>query len=51
VMMIGDSKKCDQDGPRQVGIMGYHLDRSRGGRFGDLLEFARFVTDPVLEGI
>lgn len=44
VLMIGDSPKCDRDGPRQVGIMGYHLDRSGKGRFGDLLAFGHVLT-------
>lgn len=43
--MIGDSKKCDEQGPRTSGIMGYHLDRSGLGRFRDLLEFSRLITD------
>lgn len=45
VVMIGDSRKCDQMGPRQVGITGYHLDRSGKGGFSNLIEFARFVTN------
>lgn len=39
-VMIGDSKKCDEQGPRACGIMGFHLDRSGAGRFSDLFEFA-----------
>ncbi|ARD13734.1 MULTISPECIES: HAD family hydrolase [Pseudomonas] len=44
VVMIGDSLKCDQDGPRRIGISGYHLDRKGAGRFGNLLHFAKSVT-------
>ncbi|WP_455886218.1 HAD family hydrolase [Pseudomonas rustica] len=47
VVMIGDSRKCDQLGPRKAGIMGHHLDRSGEGRFNDLVEFARALTDSV----
>lgn len=32
VAMVGDSLKCDQDGPRAVGMLGFHLDRSGRGR-------------------
>ncbi|MGY2956561.1 HAD superfamily hydrolase (TIGR01549 family) [Pseudomonas sp. TE6349] len=39
VLMIGDSRRCDADGPRAAGIEGHHLDRSGAGRFRDLLEF------------
>lgn len=41
--MIGDSKRCDQDGPRSVGIMGLHLDRKGVGPINDLLQFAELV--------
>lgn len=40
-VMIGDSKKCDEHGPRACGIMGFHLDRSGAGRFSDLFGFAK----------
>lgn len=40
VFMIGDSKRCDEEGPRRFGILGHHLDRTGGGRFGDLIAFA-----------
>lgn len=43
VVMIGDSPKCDRDGPRSIGINGYLLNRSRGGQFNDLLEFAQQI--------
>ncbi len=48
VWMIGDSRKCDESGPCQIGIVGYHLDRSGPARFRGLLEFASVVIDQVL---
>ncbi|KRP60167.1 MULTISPECIES: HAD family hydrolase [Pseudomonas] len=39
VIMVGDSKKCDERGPRVCGIQGFHLDRAGGGRFINLVEF------------
>ncbi len=44
VLMIGDSKRCDQDGPRLVGIMGLHLDRNGQGAINDLTRFAELVV-------
>lgn len=44
VLMIGDSRKCDEVGPRSYGILGHHLDRKGAGRFGDLLTFSRAIT-------
>lgn len=29
--MIGDSRRCDEQGPRCFGILGHHLDRTGGG--------------------
>lgn len=43
VLMIGDSPKCDRDGPRVVGISGFLLERARGAAIPDLLHFARMV--------
>jgi FMN phosphatase YigB (HAD superfamily) len=45
VVMIGDSKRCDRDGPRSVGIMGFHLDRTGRGSINDLMQFAELVID------
>ncbi|WP_024692640.1 HAD family hydrolase [Pseudomonas syringae] len=45
VYMIGDSKRCDQDGPRSVGIMGLHLDRTGRGSINDLVQFAELVIN------
>lgn len=43
VVMIGDSRKCDRDGPRTIGINGYLLNRGGGGQFNDLTQFARQI--------
>jgi HAD superfamily hydrolase (TIGR01549 family) len=45
VLMIGDSPRCDRDGPREIGIMGYHLDRSSAGRIKNLKQFTDMVLD------
>jgi FMN phosphatase YigB (HAD superfamily) len=45
VLMIGDSQKCDRDGPRAIGIMGLHLDRGGRGQISDLAQFAQLVID------
>lgn len=39
IIMVGDSRKCDERGPRACGIQGFHLDRSGAGRFRNLVEF------------
>lgn len=44
VVMIGDSRPCDRDGPRAVGISGYYLDRSGGGEIADLVQFVELVV-------
>lgn len=49
VLMIGDSKKCDQDGPRLVGMMGLHLNRNGNGPIKGLLQFAEMVIDHNLK--
>ncbi len=46
VAMIGDSEKCDRDGPRLAGISGFLLNRQGGKDFSSLTEFA----DAVLSG-
>jgi len=45
VLMIGDSRRCDQEAPRAVGIMGFLLDRSGRGQITDLRQFAQLVID------
>lgn len=42
-VMVGDSLRCDHDGPQAVGIGGFFLDRSGNTGFSNLLEFAQFV--------
>lgn len=49
VVMIGDSKRCDQDGPRTIGMMGFHLDRVGQGPVRDLAQFAKLVIDRNLQ--
>jgi HAD superfamily hydrolase (TIGR01549 family) len=43
VVMIGDSPNYDRDGPRSIGINGYLLNRSGGGQFNDLVQFAEQI--------
>lgn len=43
IVMIGDSKRCDQDGPRSIGIMGFHLDRKGLESINDILQFIELV--------
>lgn len=40
--MIGDSLRCDKEGPRAVGMNGFHLDRANGaGDYSELVSFAQ----------
>lgn len=41
--MIGDSKKCDHDGPNAVGIRGFLLNRQGGKGLNNLIEFSDMV--------
>ncbi|MGE6689924.1 HAD family hydrolase [Stutzerimonas stutzeri] len=42
--MIGDSQRCDRDGPTAVGIRGFFVDRnSTNGDCPELVTFARKV--------
>ncbi|WP_110634295.1 HAD family hydrolase [Pseudomonas sp. CC120222-01a] len=50
VAMIGDSPRCDRDGPRAVGIKGFHIDRSGTGAIGNLVQFAELVVAQSTEG-
>lgn len=43
VLMIGNSPKCDRDGPRVIGISGMLLDRTGSSKIGDLFQFAGLV--------
>ncbi|QVI83360.1 HAD family hydrolase [Pseudomonas viridiflava] len=45
IAMVGDSLKCDQDGPRAVGMLGFHLDRSGRGPVRDLVQFAHLIIE------
>ncbi|MBB2496483.1 HAD family hydrolase [Aquipseudomonas ullengensis] len=45
--MIGDSQRCDRDGPTEIGIKGHFLRRSQAKSLGDFSELAAF-TDTVL---
>ena len=45
VFMVGDSARCDRDGPRQVGGSGFLLHRAGKGDFSNLLEFAQAVLE------
>ncbi|CRM19298.1 HAD family hydrolase [Pseudomonas sp. 35 E 8] len=45
VLMIGDSQRCDRDGPRVVGITGFYLDRTGRGQIHDLVQFAQIVIN------
>lgn len=39
--MIGDSRRCDKDGPHEIGISGHLLDRvGEAGDYADLFSFA-----------
>ncbi|EFW80292.1 Haloacid dehalogenase-like family hydrolase [Pseudomonas savastanoi pv. glycinea] len=48
VLMIGDSPRCDRDGPRAAGILGFHLDRSGSRGIHQLDEFAQLVIENSL---
>ncbi|MFS0827255.1 MULTISPECIES: HAD family hydrolase [Pseudomonas] len=45
VLMIGDSRRCDEQGPRCFGILGHHLDRTGGGGIRDLISFAEAIIE------
>nr|WP_274603804.1 hypothetical protein [Pseudomonas sp. CFBP 13727] len=42
ILMIGDSPRCDRDGPRTLGISGHLLTRGGGG-IENLVQFAELV--------
>jgi HAD superfamily hydrolase (TIGR01549 family) len=48
VLMIGDSPRCDRDGPRATGILGYRLDRSGNGEIHQLDAFAHLIIQDFL---
>ncbi|GFZ62826.1 hypothetical protein PSE10B_53780 [Pseudomonas amygdali pv. eriobotryae] len=43
VVMVGDSEKCDRDGPAAEGIQGYLLNHRGGRDFTNLTDFADHV--------
>lgn len=45
IAMIGDSQRCDRDGPRAFGIKGFYLDRQGNGEtaFNNLVDFSKLV--------
>ncbi len=43
IWMVGDSPRCDRDGPRALGIRGYHLARGKHGAIRDLVHFASLL--------
>lgn len=45
IAMVGDSLKCDRDGPRAAGMLGFHLDRTGRGPVRDLVQFAHLVIE------
>ncbi|MBD8755684.1 HAD family hydrolase [Pseudomonas coleopterorum] len=45
IVMIGDSKRCDRDGPRTIGISGFHLGRTEHGQIRNLTQFAQIVIN------
>lgn len=45
VVMVGDSRKWDEIGPRSYGIPGHHLNRKGAGRFGDLFAFSQAMMN------
>lgn len=47
--MIGDSKRCDRDGPTAVGIKGHYLARSGQAGDGDFAELKGFAA-ALLDG-
>lgn len=49
VLMIGDSRRCDRDGPRAAGIMGFHLERKPHGQIRDLNQFASLVLEQSMD--
>ena len=45
IVMVGDSPKCDRDGPSAAGMLGFHLDRRGHGAIRDLVQFAQLVIE------
>lgn len=47
VLMIGDSPRCDRDGPNAIGIPGFLLRQNASGPFRNLVQFAATVLSQV----
>ena len=45
--MIGDSKRCDCEGPTAFGMHGFWLDRQGGSRYTSLHQFAEDILSPL----
>lgn len=43
VLMVGDSERCDRDGPKAVGIHGFLLNRAGGKDFINLADFSSSI--------
>jgi HAD superfamily hydrolase (TIGR01549 family) len=43
--MIGDSQRCDRDGPTEFGMKGFFLDRQGAGDFSSLTDFAKLISN------
>lgn len=49
--MVGDSQRCDRDGPRAFGLRGFFLDRHHGkGDYRELTAFAQDVLHALEQG-
>lgn len=45
VHMIGDSQRCDREGPRAAGLQGHFLHRRGAGDFSNLFQFALKIVE------
>lgn len=45
VAMVGDSIRCDRDGPAAIGMAGFHLHRQGRGDVRNLIEFAELILE------
>mgnify|MGYP001760047136 FL=1 len=49
--MVGDSRRCDREGPQAFGVQGRFLDRHKGrGDYSELLGFAEDVLNTLHDG-
>lgn len=47
VLMVGGSRKCDEQGPRACGVLGFHLDRGGAGALRSLFDFSAAVVESL----